>query len=767
MTLATDARRERHLQQVARSTANLEKAREGAKAARGYCSATTRAKLSEEFSARMNQRRPYDWQVDVAEALILGLDCTVIAGTGAGKTMPFVMPLFVEPKKVVIIISPLNALEEDQRSRFTALGLDAAAVNGETYNKQLHKDIETGKYQVLVTSPEMCLQHEAFRQLLSTAKFARRIGAIIVDEAHCITQWGKAFRTEYSRLGSLRAFVPTKPPVLLTSATLTPLSLAQARITMNIDSSTSYHVNQGVDRPNIKWSVRRMPTGKDLESLAFLIPPDVNHASSIIPSTMVFFDDINLSMAALLYLQNKLPTERRHEITVYNSRRTVRAKQNVMAMFREGRIRILLTTEAAGMGCDIPHVVRVVQFMVPHSLDSWMQRGGRAGRDPSQLAQAILLVQPTVFQEVSRQNSETTEVDEPQYRKAIEDGLRQWIEAPECRRDIVDEYYDSGVERKAPTSGCCDNCSPEEHVVHSINVRTPPVNDESQSTQLPIDPTIFDEVLDDDVDKELELPLSVSINLPGNLPVKRPRKQPSLLPVRRTKEHLLEARGVLEKWRRETWLRDYSSRPWGPELLLPANTLKIIASLTTIHSIEALIEVGKWTSWRARQHGHEVLRVLHDVDERERERRISEKKRKVAVADALKQQRTADRLAKKEAEKLQRAEEKKSQPKKPRASRARGRADVENKENVPNVVPMPMSPFVGARSHVFMPMTPPPPSTFTAIPAGIPMPPPLQSPLAVPPIPVTPPPSSFQAAPQGFGWVLPSPFVYHPYNYRT
>ncbi|KAJ7882049.1 hypothetical protein B0H14DRAFT_3758269 [Mycena olivaceomarginata] len=75
-----------------------------------------------EFIQRNNGMVPHDWQIDMAEALLLGLDCSLIAGTGAGKTMPFIMPLFVESEKIIIIISPLNALEVDQI--FTGLALD-------------------------------------------------------------------------------------------------------------------------------------------------------------------------------------------------------------------------------------------------------------------------------------------------------------------------------------------------------------------------------------------------------------------------------------------------------------------------------------------------------------------------------------------------------------------------------------------------------------------------------------------------------------------
>ena len=111
-------------------------------------------------------------------------------------------------------------------------------------------------HHVIITSPELCLEHDRFRQLLNSSKFAEKIGAIIIDEAHCISQWGDKFRPLYAELGTLRAFVPHKVPFLITSATLPPLVLAQVRTTVHMQVETSYHVNLGMDRPNIAWFVR-------------------------------------------------------------------------------------------------------------------------------------------------------------------------------------------------------------------------------------------------------------------------------------------------------------------------------------------------------------------------------------------------------------------------------------------------------------------------------------------------------------------------------
>ncbi|KAJ7795408.1 hypothetical protein B0H14DRAFT_2391613, partial [Mycena olivaceomarginata] len=95
---------------------------------------------------------PHKWQVD-GEALELGIDCSLLAGTGARKTMPFVMPLFTQPDKIVIIISPLNAREEDQAKHFQAMGISAAAINGDTYNDKIHKEIEALQHNVIFASP--------------------------------------------------------------------------------------------------------------------------------------------------------------------------------------------------------------------------------------------------------------------------------------------------------------------------------------------------------------------------------------------------------------------------------------------------------------------------------------------------------------------------------------------------------------------------------------------------------------------------------------
>lgn len=212
------------------------------------------------------------------------------------------------------------------------------------------KELEKLQHHVIITSPELCLEHDRFRQLLNSTKFAEKICAVIIDEAHCISQWGEQFRALYAELGTLRAFVPHKVPFLVTSATLPPLVLAQVRASVHMQAESSYHVHLGTDRPNIAWFVRQMSGGKkDFESLAFLIPHATDGELMELIQTMVFFDDINVALEALKWIRTRLPPELRDQVAVYNSRRSKRAKHHVLEGYRKGQIKILLTTEAAGM----------------------------------------------------------------------------------------------------------------------------------------------------------------------------------------------------------------------------------------------------------------------------------------------------------------------------------------------------------------------------------------------------------------------------------
>ncbi|KAI0309675.1 hypothetical protein OF83DRAFT_1071689 [Amylostereum chailletii] len=165
----TTARAVAHKRERLRSLLLLEVARRhAADRPAKYNSVEARKKMTEECKTRSHGKIvPHQWQLDIAECLLLGVDCELIAPTGAGKTIPFALPLFYRPNKTIIVISPLNALERDQQRQFEDLGLRAKAINQETWNE----NVKT-----------MCIGG-GLRSLLDEPKLSKRLAAFIVDEA--------------------------------------------------------------------------------------------------------------------------------------------------------------------------------------------------------------------------------------------------------------------------------------------------------------------------------------------------------------------------------------------------------------------------------------------------------------------------------------------------------------------------------------------------------------------------------------------------------
>ncbi|KAI0744930.1 P-loop containing nucleoside triphosphate hydrolase protein [Earliella scabrosa] len=387
-----------HAQRIEHSARLLESARDFAAKERGYNSQEVRDEIIRTFAEAFGGRVPYGWQVDVAEALLLGLDTAVIAGTGAGKTMPFVMPLLLDKAKtkMVIIISPLNELERDQARRFESMGLAATAINGEAYGKSLHNRVNAKAFRVLITSPEMCLEHPLFSTLIKNPAFMRDVLYLVIDEAHCVSQWGDSFRKKFSELCSMRSFVGGRKAFLLTSATLPPFMLRAVFTQLEFSESTTYLVNLGNDRPNITPIVHRLRAAQSSLPVLDFMTRDIRTGGKL-TRTIIFFNTRDLAFSAYRYLRESVPEDVSTQIDFLHAGRGQRARRRVMCKFREGEVNILCATEAAGMGMDIPDIDISVQFLAASSLSVWMQRAGRAGR-AGQPAMAILLVEPSIFQ---------------------------------------------------------------------------------------------------------------------------------------------------------------------------------------------------------------------------------------------------------------------------------------------------------------------------------------------------------------------------------
>ncbi|KAJ7774230.1 P-loop containing nucleoside triphosphate hydrolase protein [Mycena maculata] len=553
-----------HVKRTAKSQHILQAACEKARRKRNYDSAKTRRDLARLFEEQY-KKPPYQWQIDVSEALVLGLDAVVIAGTGAGKTIPFMMPLLLYPKKFVLVISPLKILQADQAKRFKKMGLKAAA------------DLYTQSHNTILTSPEMCFEHQDFRKWLRDDNTGKRILAVIVDEAHCASQWGGDFRPHYALLNRLRALLPVGTLILATSATLNPSALTEVCSGLDLDLDRSFFVNLGNDRPNITPSVVRMNGGKDYAAIDPFLPnpADVKSLDDL-PKTITFTNHVKKTQVLCRHVRRLYPNLR-GAIDFLHAHRTAKSKRRVMKQFRKGKIKILIATEAAGMGADIPDIELIIQFGVPSSLSVWVQRAGRAGRSPELHARAILLVEKSMFQHRKKRkrgagkakakpapepdssdsdSSSNSDGDEPaannvaatstaavnpeddgkEWGKQVDPALREYICSIDCRHDATDRYFDNPP-RRPLTGECCDNCTViEQQKQRPSQPQTPEPPDESTPSK--------------------------KRNANGKRTMLRGNG-----PKTRCKEHLSNARAALQRWRINTYLSNYSYSSFTPEHL--------------------------------------------------------------------------------------------------------------------------------------------------------------------------------------------------------
>lgn len=196
----------------------------------------------------------------------------------------------------------------------------------------------------------MCLKHPEFRKWLASSETTKKMLSIIIDEAHCISQWGGDFRPAYSQLEKLRSFMPPNVPILLTSATLPPQALSDVCTRMNIDLKKSFFINRGNRRLNIATSVIHIDGSKDYRAVQEQLPaPSKVTSPQSFQKTLIFTNSVNTTQFLCREIREHYGNNYNSSIDYLHANRTSKAKRRVMKLFRKGVIRVLIATEAAGM----------------------------------------------------------------------------------------------------------------------------------------------------------------------------------------------------------------------------------------------------------------------------------------------------------------------------------------------------------------------------------------------------------------------------------
>jgi hypothetical protein len=200
--------------------------------------------------------------------------------------------------------------------------------------EKLLQEIQQCQYQILLTSPEMCLKHPKFSLLLRTPSFSQHVFAFVIDEAHYVSQWGKNFCKKFSELGKLRSNVSIDVPFLATSVMLPPHILKDVKLPLCFSPAQTFSVNLGNERLNITSLVCCMKTCNDLRALNFILHEDTLGLPLI--RTVIFLNLRDLTYGAFVHLQNSVSNEARDQIGFLHSMRAKGTKKRVMSEFRNG-----------------------------------------------------------------------------------------------------------------------------------------------------------------------------------------------------------------------------------------------------------------------------------------------------------------------------------------------------------------------------------------------------------------------------------------------
>jgi len=375
-------------------------------------------------------------QEEIIAATMAGRDSLVLQPTGGGKSLCYQIPALLSDG-LVLVVSPLIALMQDQVTALEQLGIDAAYLNSTLSNAEQHNVIErmeSGQLQLLYVAPERLMQAQTLERLKTC-----NVILIAIDEAHCVSQWGHDFRVDYLSLGELASHFPGVPRMALTATATAP---ARAEIVERLNLTDAEHFVAGFDRPNIRYLVQSKLDAKR-QLLGFLS----DHQGD----------------AGIVYCMSRKKTDATAEWLVgegfdalpYHAGLDAATRARHQRRFLSDDGVVIVATIAFGMGIDKPDVRFIAHLDLPKSMESYYQETGRAGRDgrPAN-AWMVYGLQDVVRLRQMVDASIADEVHKRRQRVNLDD-LLGWCEVTECRRRSLLAYFG---DKMIESCGNCDIC---------------------------------------------------------------------------------------------------------------------------------------------------------------------------------------------------------------------------------------------------------------------------------------------------------------------
>jgi ATP-dependent DNA helicase RecQ len=310
----------------------------------------------------LDQLRP--GQAEVIRSVLEGKNTLAIMPTGAGKSLCYQLPALHIPGTTVII-SPLISLMKDQVDKLEDAGLEASQLNSALTTSEQQQNLEqikTESTNFIFVTPERFTNQEFLADLRR-----QTIDLVVIDEAHCISEWGHDFRPAYLSLGAAIKTLGSQPVLALT-ATATPEVTAD--IEKQLDLGKLRVINTGINRPNLQYRVQRVTNEREKHEQLIRILQASDGAGIIYAATVKTVDDLTDWLRSFDF-----------KIDKYHGRMKASERKQNQEAFMAGSLKAIVATNAFGMGIDKTDIRFVVHYQMPGSLEAYYQESGRAGRD--------------------------------------------------------------------------------------------------------------------------------------------------------------------------------------------------------------------------------------------------------------------------------------------------------------------------------------------------------------------------------------------------
>ncbi|KAJ7438254.1 P-loop containing nucleoside triphosphate hydrolase protein [Mycena latifolia] len=408
-------------------------------------------------------------QEETGKNILRGISTFLDVPTGGGKTIAFWYALFYhwqprktakECQKIVLVLGPLMGLLEAQAKTLNEKKIPAVAITSKSENTdQLLTDLGNNKFRVGLVGPEMALSTKFHEKVLNNILFTENIITLVIDEAHCICEWGEDdFRPDYRKIVELAARLPTSTPLLAATATAPRDVIKDIMDYLDLPSDTA-RVQVSNEKPNVSLAVRILQQEQSFADLITLFPEEFTEPKDFL-QTLIYVNGRQDAEKIQDFLRKNTPEGINSKIfEFYHKDIEPVRKTLIQDGLNDGTMRGVPATDALGLGMDFRAILRVLLWMTPRTFLSLIQKIGRCVRDHTMRGLAVLYITKAMYKRAVVELNILQREEEDSSEKG-------------CRRIPWNKFFGNKDKHQlvfpVPEGPCCDNCDPDELRVERV-----------------------------------------------------------------------------------------------------------------------------------------------------------------------------------------------------------------------------------------------------------------------------------------------------------